>query len=265
MLSINNIEVIYNKVILVLKGVSVEVPEGKIVALLGANGGGKTTTLKSISGLLRTELGEVSEGNITWDGKRINGLPAHKVVEKGIVQVQEGRMALEHLSAEENLKVGAYSRKDGRAAIARDLDMVYNYFPRVKALRGRISGYLSGGEQQMMVIGRAMMSDPKVMLLDEPSMGLAPLLVKSIFQIVERLNKERNTSILLVEQNAKAALKIADYGYVMENGRIVFDGPSEKLNDNEDIKEFYLGFGHSANEKTYRNVKHYKRRKRWLG
>ena len=265
MLSINNIEVIYNKVILVLKGVSVEVPKGKIVALLGANGGGKTTTLKSISGLLRTELGEVSEGNITWDGKRIDGLPAHKVVEKGIVQVQEGRMVLEHLSAEENLRVGAYCRKDGRAAIARDLDMVYNYFPRVKALRSRISGYLSGGEQQMMVIGRAMMSDPKVMLLDEPSMGLAPLMVKSIFQIVERLNKDRNTAMLLVEQNAKAALKIADYGYVMENGRIVFDGPSEKLNDNEDIKEFYLGFGYNANEKTYRNVKHYKRRKRWLG
>jgi len=265
MLLVNNIEVIYNKVILVLKGVSLEIPDGKIVTLLGANGGGKTTTLKSVSGLLRTELGEVTEGSIIWNDRRIDGMPAHKIVELGIVQIQEGRMALEHLTAEENMRVGAYSRKEERATIARDLGMVYDYFPILKTLRNRVAGYLSGGEQQMMVIGRGMMSSPKVMLLDEPSMGLAPIMVRGIFEIVGRLNRERHTSILLVEQNAVAALKIADYGYIMENGRVVFDGPKEKLQENEDVKEFYLGFGRGDSTKSYRAVKHYKRRKRWLG
>ena len=264
MLSVNNIEVVYSDVILVLKGVSIELPDEKIVVLLGANGGGKTTTLKAISGLLKTELGEVTEGNILLGQERIDKLPPHEIVRKGIIQVQEGRMALEQLTTEENLKIGAYTRRK-RNSIINDLAMVYNYFPRIKALRKRTAGYLSGGEQQMMVIGRALMSNPKVMLLDEPSMGLAPLLVKEIFEIVARLNRERKTSILLVEQNVKIALGIASYGYIMENGRIVFDGPGEKLMENEDIKEFYLGLSDITNKRSYRDIKHYKRRKRWLG
>ena len=263
MLRLNNIEVIYSDVILVLKGVSLEVPYGKIISLLGANGAGKTTTLKAISGVLYTELGEVTDGSIEFDGVRIDGKPPEEIVQMGIVQVMEGRRLFEHLTVEENLRVGAYARKD-REAILKDLESVYSYFPRLKDLRGRVSGYLSGGERQMLVMGRALMSNPKVMLLDEPSLGLSPLLVKEIFEIVKKINKEEGTSILLVEQNAKIALSTSDYGYIMENGRVVLDGPSPKLKENEDIKEFYLGLSQVGKRKSYREVKHYRRRKRWL-
>lgn len=264
MLKLNNIEVTYLNVILVLKGVSLEVGEESIVALLGANGAGKTTTLKAISGLLHTEEGEVTDGSITFEGKRIDKLSPEDIVKGGIVQVIEGRRLFEHLTVEENLKVGAHLRRDG-AAIKRDLEMCYQYFPKLKMLRHNESGYLSGGEQQMLVIGRALMAHPKLMLLDEPSLGLAPLLVKEIFDIVQRINREEKTSIMLVEQNAMAALSIANYGYVMENGRIVLDGPAEKMRENEDVKEFYLGLSEIGKRKSYREVKHYKRRKRWLG
>ena len=263
MLRLNNIEVIYSDVILVLKGVSLEVPDGKIISLLGANGAGKTTTLKAISGVLYTELGEVTDGSIEFDGVRIDGKPPEEIVQMGIVQVMEGRRLFEHLTVEENLRVGAYARKD-RDAILKDLESVYSYFPKLKDLRGRVSGYLSGGERQMLVMGRALMSNPKVMLLDEPSLGLSPLLVKEIFEIVKKINKEEGTSILLVEQNAKIALSTSDYGYIMENGRVVLDGSSPKLKENEDIKEFYLGLSQVGKRKSYREVKHYRRRKRWL-
>jgi branched-chain amino acid transport system ATP-binding protein len=263
MLQLNNIEVIYNDVILVLKGVSLEVPEGKIVALLGANGAGKTTTLKAVSGVLRTELGEVTDGSIELDGKRTDGMDPEEIVRLGVVQVMEGRRLFEHLTVEENLLVGAYPRTD-TDGIREDLSKMYGYFPRLEDLRRRTSGYLSGGERQMLVMGRALMGRPKVMLLDEPSLGLAPLLVKEIFKIVERINKEEGVSILLVEQNARIALGLSDYGYVMENGRIVLDGPAEKLQENEDIKEFYLGLSDKGKRKSYREVKHYRRRKRWL-
>lgn len=263
MLKVNNIEVIYSEVILVLKGISLEVPDGKIVALLGGNGAGKTTTLKAISGLLSTELGEVSDGSIEFNDIRIEKKSPEEIAKLGIIQIMEGRRVLEHLTVEENLKVGAYLRKTG-ALVKQDMDKVYEYFPKLKDLRNHESGYLSGGEQQMMVIGRALMAKPRLMLLDEPSLGLAPLLVQEIFEIIRRINQEEKTSILLVEQNARAALSLADYGYVMENGRMVLDGPASKLRENEDVKEFYLGLTGVGQKKSYREIKHYKRRKRWL-
>jgi branched-chain amino acid transport system ATP-binding protein len=263
MLQVNNIEAAYLGVIRVLHGISLEVGDGKIVALIGANGGGKTTTLKAISGLLRTEQGSISSGTITLDGKRIDKLGPEQMAHMGVSQVMEGRRTLEHLTVEENLMVGAYRRKD-RAGVKRDLEMVYDYFPRIREYRKRVSGYLSGGEQQMMVIGRALMADPRLMLLDEPSLGLAPLAVQAIYEIIGQINKDRGLSMLIVEQNVKAALGIADYGYVMENGRIVLDGPAEKLRDNEDVREFYMGISSSGSRKNYRELKHYRRRKRWL-
>ena len=263
MLQVNNIEVVYMNVIQVLRGVSLEVGDGQIVALLGANGAGKTTTIKAISGLLKTEEGEVTDGSIDFDGKRIDRYGPEDIAAMGISQVMEGRRVLEHLSVEENLLVGAYRRKD-RAGVKRDMEVVFDYFPRLKDRRRRTSGYLSGGEQQMLVIGRALMARPKLMLLDEPSLGLAPLLVQEIYEIIQRINAEQKMAILLVEQNARAALGIADYGYVMENGRIVLSGPAEKLRDNEDVKEFYMGLSAVGSRKSYREVKHYRRRKRWL-
>jgi branched-chain amino acid transport system ATP-binding protein len=263
MLQVNNIEVTYMNIIQVLRGVSLEVGDGKIVALLGANGAGKTSTLKAISGLLKTEEGEVTDGSITFDGKRIDRLSAEAIAALGISQVMEGRRVLGHLSVEENLLVFAHNRKD-RKAVKKDMEMVYNYFPKIKTLRRQTSGYLSGGEQQMLVIGRALMASPKLMLLDEPSLGLAPLLVQEIYEIIQRISSEQKMAILLVEQNARAALGIADYGYVMENGRVVLSGPAEMLRDNEDVKEFYMGLSAVGARKSYREVKHYRRRKRWL-
>ncbi|NWF92264.1 MAG: ABC transporter ATP-binding protein [Syntrophaceae bacterium] len=262
MLKLNNVEVKYVGVILVLRGVSLEVRDGAIVALLGSNGAGKTTTLKAISGLLHTELGEVTAGSIEYDGSRIDGMDPEQIAKRGIIQVMEGRQVLGHLNVEENLLLGGYIVKN--SDIKKDLDMVYDYFPKLKSLRHSTSGYLSGGEQQMLVMGRAMMAHPKIMLLDEPSLGLAPLIVDEIFDIVTRFNAEEKTSVLIVEQNARAALSITEYSYVMENGRVVLDGPSSKLADNEDIKEFYLGLSKLGEKKSYRQVKHYKRRKRWL-
>jgi branched-chain amino acid transport system ATP-binding protein len=263
LLSVNNIEVIYDHVILVLKGVSLRVPEGGIVALLGANGAGKSTTLKAISGLLRTERGEVTKGGIEFAGQPIHRRDPADVVKAGIVQVMEGRHVFEHLTVEENLLTGAYTRRNG-ASLRTDLDLVYNYFPRLTARRHVSAGYISGGEQQMLAIGRALMARPRLMLLDEPSMGLAPMLVKEIFEIVARLNREENVSVLLAEQNATIALRFAQYGYVMENGRIVLDGDARTISENEDIKEFYLGLTGVGQRKSYRDVKHYRRRKRWL-
>jgi len=263
MLRVNNIEVVYMNVIQVLRGVSIDVGDGQIVTLLGANGAGKTTTLKAISGMLKTEEGEVTDGSIDFDGKRIDMYGPEDVAAMGICQVMEGRRVLEHLSVEENLFIGAYCRKD-RAGVKRDVEMVFDYFPHIKRLRYRMSGYLSGGEQQMLVIGRALMARPKLMLLDEPSLGLAPLMVQEIYEIIQRINAEEKMAMLLVEQNARAALGIADYGYVMENGKIVLSGPAEKLRDNEDIREFYLGLSAVGSKKSYREVKHYRRRKRWL-
>jgi branched-chain amino acid transport system ATP-binding protein len=264
MLNVNNIEVVYSRVILVLRGVSLAVADGKIVALLGVNGAGKSTTLKAISGLLKTELGEVTHGGIDFNGRRIDGKSAEDIASMGITQVIEGRRLYPHLTADENLKVGAYLNSDNADA-KRRLQQVYAYFPPLVDLRQRVSGYLSGGEQQMLVIGRSLMARPKLMLLDEPSLGLAPLMVKEIFQIIDKINREENISIVLVEQNARAALAIAEYAYVMENGRVVLDGPAEKMKDNEDVKEFYLGLTQVGAKKSYREVKHYKRRKRWLG
>ena len=264
MLNIENIEVRYSTVILVLKGVSLRVPEEKIIALLGADGAGKSTTLKAISGLLATELGKVSDGAIYFEDERIDNGNPQEIVKKGIVQVIEGRAIFEHLTTEENLMTGAYLRHDG-ISIKKDLTKVYEYFPVLKRLRNKTSGYLSGGEQQMLVIGRALMSEPKLMLIDEASLGLAPLLVGEIFRIIKTINVDSKRAILLVEQNAVAALDIAHYGYVMEDGRIVLDGPSETLKNNEDIKEFYLGLSEVGTKKSYREIKHYKRRKRWLG
>ena len=263
MLRLDNIEVKYSNVILVLKGVSLKVEPGSVVALLGSNGAGKTTTLKAISGVLPTELGEITDGSIEFDGLRIDRRSPEEIVKMGIVQVVEGRRLFQHLAVEENLKVGAYSKRDG-GRTRQDLDMVYSYFPRLKDLKSRISGFLSGGEQQMLVIGSALTAHPSLMCLDEPSLGLAPHLVREIFDIVKRINAEEKTSILLVEQNVRAALSIADYGYVLENGRIVLDGPTTKLEENEDIKEFYLGLSDLGQRKSYREVKHYRRRKRWL-
>jgi branched-chain amino acid transport system ATP-binding protein len=263
MLKVNNIDVVYMNVIQVLCGVSLAVDDGKIVALLGANGAGKTSTLKAISGMLRTEEGAITDGSIDFEGRRIDGHGPEDIAAMGITQVMEGRRVLQHLCVEENLLVGAYCRND-RAGVKRDIEMVYDWFPRIKDRRRQTSGYLSGGEQQMLVIGRALMARPKLILLDEPSLGLAPLLVQEIYEIIQRINVERNMAILLVEQNARAALGIADYGYVMENGRVVLDGPAERLRDNEDVREFYMGLSVSGSEKSYREVKHYHRRKRWL-
>jgi len=263
MLVLDSVEVKYSDVILALKGVSMEVPDGKIVTLLGANGAGKSTTLKAISGLLYTEMGKVSDGWIKFDGQRIDKKGPVEIVHLGIIQVIEGRRLFEHVTCEENLRVGAYIH--GESTMKRDLDMVYQYFPKLKDIRNQTSGYISGGERQILVMGRAMMSHPKLMLLDEPSMGLAPLLVQEIYENITRINTEEKTGFLLVEQNARAALSIAEYGYVMENGRVVLDGSAEQLIDNEDIKEFYLGLSAVGAKKSYRDVKHYKRRKRWLG
>ena len=263
MLSLNNVEVIYDNVILVLKGVSITCEEGRITTLLGANGAGKTTTLKAISGVLRTERGEVTKGSVELGGQRIDRLPPYEVVQRGVVQVFEGRRVFEHLTTEENLVAGAHTQPD-RAKVAAGIERVYQYFPRLKERRHVQSGYLSGGEQQMLVIGRALMSTPKVMLLDEPSLGLAPMLVEEIFAIVQRLNQREQLTVLLVEQNATMALRIADHGYVMENGRIVLEGTGDSLRENPDIKEFYLGLTEVGARKSYRDVKHYKRRKRWL-
>ncbi len=263
MLSLNNVEVIYNDVILVLKGMSMEIPEGQIVGLLGSNGAGKSTTLKAISGLLKPEDGEVTDGSIEWRGSEINRLDAAEIVSLGIFQVMEGRRVFEHLTVEENLIAGSYSRSD-RAGFATDMDMVYTYFPPLKDRQQHVAGYLSGGEQQMLAIGRALMARPTLVMLDEPSLGLAPLLVREIFAIIKRINQERNTTILLVEQNANLTLGVADYIYIMENGRIVLDGFPDDLRDNADVREFYLGLTEVGQRKSYRDVKHYKRRKRWL-
>jgi len=263
MLRLNNIEATYLNVIRVLHGVSLEVPDSGIIALLGANGAGKTTTLKAISGLLHVEGGKVTDGTIEWDGERIDKKSARYIAKLGIVQVLEGRRVFGHLNTEENLLVGAHNRTD-RADVKRDLEMVYDYFPALKDIRHNRGGYLSEGEQQMLVMGRAMMADPKLMMLDEPSMGLAPKLAEEIYGIINRLNTEQKTAVLLVEQNARIALSIAHYGYVMENGRVVLDGPAEKLRDNEAVKEFYMGLSAVGTEKGYRKVKHYRRRKRWL-
>ncbi len=262
LLNVNNIEVIYDRVILVLKGVSFHVPEGGIVALLGANGAGKTTTLKAISNLLRAERGDVTKGTIEYRDERIEKLSAHDLVTRGVVQVMEGRHCFEHLTVEENLLTGAYIRGD-KKNFSDDLDLVYRYFPRLKERRKAQSGYTSGGEQQMTAIGRALMTRPKMILLDEPSMGLAPQLVEEIFGIVSRLNEEEGVTILLAEQNTNMALRYARYGYILENGRVVLDGEASALRENEDVKEFYLGLS-SSGRKSYRDVKSYRRRKRWL-
>jgi len=260
-LALKNVEVVYDDVILVLKGLSLEVPKGKIVALLGSNGAGKSTTLKAISGLLHAEEGEVTDGAIELDGTRIDRLAPEVIVRRGIFQVMEGRRVFEDLTVDENIVTGGYTRSD-RAGLRRDHALVFDYFPRLKDRRKKLAGYLSGGEQQMLAISRALMARPRIILLDEPSLGLAPLLVQEIFGIVSRVNREEGTSFLLVEQNANLALGIAHYGYIMENGRIVLDGEPDKLRANEDVKEFYLGGG--AGETHYKNLKFYKRRKRWL-
>ncbi|HXH13994.1 MAG TPA: ABC transporter ATP-binding protein [Alphaproteobacteria bacterium] len=263
LLQVNNIEVIYDHVILVLKGVSLTIPEGGLVALLGANGAGKSTTLKAISNLLRVERGEVTKGSIEFLGRRIDRADAAALVRQGIVQVMEGRRVFEHLTVEENLLTGAYTRRQGHA-IRQDLERVYHYFPKLRERRAIQGGYISGGEQQMLAIGRALMARPRLMLLDEPSMGLAPMLVREIFDIVVRMNRDEKVAILLAEQNAAMALKAVQYGYVMENGRIVLDGDAKMLRDNEDVKEFYLGLTGVGQRRSYRDVKHYRRRKRWL-
>jgi branched-chain amino acid transport system ATP-binding protein len=263
MLKLNNIEVTYLNVIRVLHGVSLSVPDGAIITLLGANGAGKSTTLKAISGLLHIEEGEVTDGSIEWNDVRIDKKNPEDIGKLGIVQALEGRRVFGHLTAEENLLVGAFNRRN-KAEINRDIEMVYEYFPRLRDLRKNTAGYLSGGEQQMLVIGRAMMATPKLMMLDEPSLGLAPMLVEEIYEIIKRFNEEQKTSVLIVEQNVRVALSIAHYGYVMENGRIVLDGDAEFLKNNEDVKEFYIGLSAMGDKKNYREIKHYKRRKRWL-
>ena len=265
LLIVNNIEVVYDHVILVLKGVSLEVPEGGIVALLGANGAGKTTPLKSISNLLVAERGDITKGTIDYRGERIQGLSANQLVRRGIVQVMEGRRCFEHLTVEENLMTGAFTRRDGAAAIRRDLELVYSYFPRLKERRTSTSGYTSGGEQQMTARGRALMARPTMILLDEPSMGLAPQLVEEIFEIVQLLNQTEQVTFLLAEQNTNMALRYSHYGYILENGRIVMEGDAASLADNDDIKEFYLGISKGNQKASFRSTKHYRRRKRWLG
>ena len=262
-LEINNIEVIYNHVILVLKGVSLTVPKGGITALLGGNGAGKTTTLKAISNLLHSERGEVTKGSIKYRGEDIAELNPSTLVQKGVIQVMEGRHCFEHLTVEENLMTGAYTRKDGRAEVAKDLELVYTYFPRLRERRRSQAGYTSGGEQQMVAIGRALMSRPETILLDEPSMGLAPQLVEEIFEIVKNLNENEGVSFLLAEQNTNVALRYAHYGYILESGRVVMDGPAASLRENADVKEFYLGMAEGG-RKSFRDVRSYRRRKRWL-
>ena len=263
MLKVNNIEVLYHEVILALKGVSLEVPAQGIVALLGANGAGKSTTLKAISGLLKHENGRVVEGSVEFLGERIDRSSAEEIARLGIIQVIEGRRVFPHLTVEQNLKVGGHLREDG-GGISAGLEMVYQYFPRLKERRGVAAGFASGGEQQMLVIGRALMARPKLLLLDEPSMGLAPLLIREIFEIVMQLNRHEGIPILLVEQNAKLALSVAQYAYVLENGRVVMDGDSAKLRENPDIRDFYLGLTDLGARKSFRSIKHYKRRKRWV-
>ena len=262
-LSLNNIEVVYDHVILVLKGVSLEVPRGRIVALLGANGAGKTTTLKAISNLLNAERGEVTKGAIVFDGAQVEALSPNELVRRGCIQVMEGRHCFAHLTIEENLLTGAFTRRDGAAAVRDDLERVYSYFPRIKARSNAVAGYTSGGEQQMCAIGRALMSRPKMILLDEPSMGLAPQVVEEIFEIMKSLNQNEGVSFLLAEQNTYMALKYAQHGYILENGRVVMDGEAKALSENADVKEFYLGIA-EGKRKSFRDVKHYKRRKRWL-
>ncbi|MBN2140516.1 MAG: ABC transporter ATP-binding protein [Desulfovibrionaceae bacterium] len=262
-LKLENLEVVYNDVVLVLKGLSLAAAEGRITALLGANGAGKSTTLKAISGLLESEDGEVTAGSVLYRGRPVQGLPPERVVRMGVFQVMEGRRIFEDLSVEENLRCGAFVSP--RAEYAANLDKVYGYFPRLKERRGQLAGYMSGGEQQMLAIGRAIMAKPKLLLLDEPSLGLAPLLVEEIFEIVQMINQKEGVTVLLVEQNARAALNVAEHGYIMENGRIVMEGPARDLLQNPDIQEFYLGMGHAGAKKSYREVKHYRRRKRWLG
>ena len=265
LLIVNNIEVVYDHVILVLKGVSLEVPEEGIVALLGANGAGKTTTLKSISNLLMAERGDITKGTIDYQGQRIQGLSANQLVKRGIVQVMEGRRCFEHLTVEENLMTGAFTRRDGAASIRQDLELVYTYFPRLKDRRTSTAGYTSGGEQQMTALGRALMARPKMILLDEPSMGLAPQLVEAIFEIVKKLNEAEQVTFLLAEQNTNMALRYSHYGYILENGRIVMEGDAASLAGNDDIKEFYLGIAQGDQKANFRVTKHYRRRKRWLG
>ena len=260
LLSARNIEVVYDKVILVLRGLSIDVPKGAIVALLGANGAGKSTTLKAISGLLKTEEGEITRGDIMFDGERINGIDPDKIVRRGIFQVMEGRRIIADMTTIENLRLGAFTRRDGE--VSADIDMVFKYFPRLKERTG-LAGYLSGGEQQMLAIGRAMMARPKMILMDEPSMGLSPLLVKEVFAIIRQINQDLGVTILLVEQNARAALSVANHGYIMEQGKVVLDGTADELRDNEDVKEFYLG-GAGDQRKSFKNLKSFKRRKRWL-
>jgi branched-chain amino acid transport system ATP-binding protein len=262
-LSVNNIEVIYDHVILVLKGVSLDVPKGGIVALLGANGAGKTTTLKAISNLLHAERGDVTKGSIIFEGNEVQDLSPNELVRRGCIQVMEGRHCFGHLSIEENLLTGAFTRADGKAAIKRDMDLVYSYFPKLAERKNSLAGYTSGGEQQMCAIGRALMSRPKMILLDEPSMGLAPQIVEEIFVIVKDLNDKEGVSFLLAEQNTHMALRFARYGYILENGRVVLDGDAKSLSDNEDVKEFYLGIS-EGRRKSFRDGKHYRRRKRWL-
>jgi branched-chain amino acid transport system ATP-binding protein len=263
LLDVNGIEVIYNRVILVLKGVSLQVPEGGIVALLGANGAGKTTTLKAVSNLLAAERGEVTKGYIRFAGERVDRLNPSELVKRGVIQVMEGRHCFAHLSVEDNLLTGAYSRSAPRAEIRADLEKVYGFFPRLKQRRGALAGYTSGGEQQMTAIGRALMARPRMILLDEPSMGLAPQIVEEIFEIVKNLNAREKVSFLLAEQNTMVALRFADFGYILENGRVVMEGSAESLSGNEDVKEFYLGIS-SGGRRSFREVKHYRRRKRWL-
>ena len=262
-LAVNNIEVVYDHVILVLKGVSLDVPRGGIVALLGANGAGKTTTLKAISNLLHSERGEVTKGSIVFDGEEVQASSPNELVRRGCIQVMEGRQCFGHLTVEENLLTGAFTRRDGNPAIKRDLEVIYGYFPRLKERRNAMAGYTSGGEQQMCAVGRALMSKPKMILLDEPSMGLAPQIVEEIFEIVHLLNEKEGVSFLLAEQNTNMALKYAQYGYILENGRVVLDGEARSLRENEDVKEFYLGIA-EGKRKSFREGKHYKRRKRWL-
>jgi branched-chain amino acid transport system ATP-binding protein len=262
MLSLNNVEVIYDDVILVLRGLSLQVPEGKIVALLGSNGAGKSTTLKAVSGLLPSEHGEVTDGSITFAGQDITRMDAAARVKQGMSLCMEGRHVFEHLTIAENLVAGAYAQKGGAAGDV--LDEVYSFFPKLADMRNRVAGYLSGGEQQMLAIGRALMARPKLLMLDEPSLGLAPLLVQEIFGYIKRLNTERGLTVLVIEQNARRALEVADHGYIMEQGRIVLEGPAAELRENPDVKEFYLGLGEEGGRKSYRDVKHYKRRKRWL-
>jgi len=263
LLDVNNIEVIYNHVILVLKGVSLQVSKGGITALLGGNGAGKTTTLKAISNLLHSERGEVTKGSVNYRGKEVHSKDPESLVKMGVMQVMEGRHCFEHLTIEENLLTGSYTRADGKASIANDLEKVYNYFPRLKERRKSQAGYTSGGEQQMCALGRALMSNPETILLDEPSMGLAPQLVEEIFQIVKSLNEDEGVSFLLAEQNTNAALRFAHYGYILESGRVVMDGPADELRENPDVKEFYLGMSEEG-RRSYRDVRSYRRRKRWL-